>query len=346
MSLASPRPRNAAARGLARDLRLQRRALLSAGGGLGTAALLSACGGVESSSSSGGDWSFTDDRDETAELGVRPTSVVAFTGTAAALYDFGVEVGAVFGPTVTADGEPDLMAGRMPVDDLEIIGNVFGEFDVEKFAATEPQVLVTQYKEGFGELWYVPEESVDEVEALAPVIAIASGDRPIEEVIDRHAELAEALGADLDSEAVAAGRERFDAAAEAVSEAAAANPVRVMPCSPTAEAFFVGAAGAFDLLALCVDLGVEFVDPADPDVYWEQLSWETADRYPADLILLDRRTYNPRAEDLADFPTWNALPAVAADQVMQWNPEPIYSHVGAAVELEALAEALSSAQAL
>lgn len=346
MSLASPRPRKPAARGLGRDSRLRRRTLLSAGGGLGSAAVLAACGGVESSSSSGGDWSFTDDRGETAELGGRPTSVVAFTGTAAALYDFGVEVGAVFGPTVTDDAEPDLMAGRMPVENLEIIGNAFGEFDVEKFAATGPELLVTQYKEGFGDLWYVHEESVDEVESLAPVVAIASGDRPIEEVIGRHAELAEALGADLDSETVTSGRERFDAAVGAVSEAAAANPVTVMPCSPTAEAFYVGAAGAFDLLALCVELGVQFVDPENPDIYWEELSWETADRYPADLILLDRRTYNPRAEDLADFPTWGALPAVAADQILEWNPEPIYSHVGAAVELEAIAAALSGARAL
>ena len=48
-----------------------------------------------------------------------PTKVVAFTGLAAALYDYGVEVAAVFGPTTLADGAPDIQAGRMPVEGLD-----------------------------------------------------------------------------------------------------------------------------------------------------------------------------------------------------------------------------------
>jgi iron complex transport system substrate-binding protein len=37
---------------------------------------------------------------------------------------------------------------------------------------------------------------------------------------------------------------------------------------------------------------------------------------------------------------------VAAGQVYGWNAEPVYSHIGGAVELERIAEGLTSARAL
>ncbi|GAB4005656.1 hypothetical protein GCM10029992_54180 [Glycomyces albus] len=158
--------------------RLGRRTVLAAPSALGGVAFLSACGGGEAASdSSGGTWSFTDDRDQTVELDSTPTSVVAFTGLAAAMYDFGVEIKTVFGPTTLADGEPDLQAGRMPVEGLEVIGNTWGEFDMERFAASEPEILISHYHEGFP-LWYVPEESVDQVEELVPTLGIAAADQP------------------------------------------------------------------------------------------------------------------------------------------------------------------------
>jgi iron complex transport system substrate-binding protein len=333
---------------LRRPLALSRRGLLAGGGALGLTGLLTACGtGTENAAAptASGAWSFTDDRGETVELDAAPQTVVAFTGLAAALYDYGVEVAAVFGPTVLGDGSPDLQAGRMPVDDLTIIGNAWGEFDLETYAAVGPQLLVSHYHEGFP-LWYVPEDVTGEVESLAPTLGIGVAERPIEDVLERHRELAAALGADLESEAVTAGRERYEAAVEAVREAAAANPVNVLACNGYPEFFYVANPAQFDVLALCAELGVDLVVPEEPDEagYWEPLSWEHADKYEADVALLDQRTGNLQAEDLVDFPTWNAIGAVRAGQVTPWNPEPVYSETGVAIVLESIAAAIRDAE--
>ncbi|WP_100445507.1 ABC transporter substrate-binding protein [Glycomyces xiaoerkulensis] len=330
---------------------LDRRGLFAAGGALGGAALLSACssdGEAEASGDTEGSqpWTFTDDRDRTVELDAAPSTVVAFTGLAAAMYDYGVEITTVFGPTTTESGEPDLQAGRMPVGELTVLGNVWGEFDLERYVAAEPDLMASHFHEGFDELWYVPEEVGDEVEQVAPTIGIATGDRPLEEVLTRHVELAAALGADMDSEVVAAGRDRYEAAVEAVREAAADNPVRLIACNASPEALYVGNPQAFDVLAKCAELGVDLVMPDNPEDggYWETLAWENADRYQGDAILLDQRTGNLKLETLAEEPTWASLPAVEAGQVTPWNPEPVYSHVGVAEILESIAEALSGAE--
>lgn len=342
-----------------RSRALTRRRLLAATGGLGAASALAACGssdgdgGADDGSGGSGPFSFVDERDQEAvELDHVPGKVVAFTGLAAALYDYGVEVAAVFGPTTLADGEPDLQAGRMPVEDLTVLGNAWGEFDVEAYAAVGPELLVSHYYEGF-DLWFVPEERLEEVQALAPGIGIEVSKPSLDQIIDRHAQLAEALGADLDSEANADGIERFGAAMAAVPEryaevqAATGHEYRAMAVGAWPDGLYVANPSTFNLLAKCVELGVDFVVPENPDQngYWELLSWENVDKYAADVIFLDLRTGNISPEQLvADYPTWAALPAVRAGHVFGWNGEPVYSHVGGAVELERIAEGLGAAR--
>ncbi|MEV3935962.1 ABC transporter substrate-binding protein [Glycomyces sp. NPDC049804] len=337
-----------------------RRTFFAAGGGLGAASLLAACGSDEEPAGDGGNaaagpFSFLDERDQTeVELERAPTAVVAFTGLAAALYDYGVEVAAVFGPTTLADGSPDIQAGRMPVEKLTVLGNAWGEFDVEKYAQLNPQLIVSHYYEGF-DLWFVPEERLEEVEALAPGIGIEVSKPTLDQIIDRHAALAKALGADLESEANAAGIERFGAAMASIPDAyfeiqqATGREYRVMAVGAWPDGLYVANPPMFNLLGKCVELGVDFVVPDDPDQngYWELLSWENVDKYEADAIFLDIRTGNIDPETLvADYPTWAALPAVQAGQVYRWNGEPIYSHVGGAVELERIAEGIGAGRPL
>ncbi|MFG3340380.1 ABC transporter substrate-binding protein [Glycomyces sp. NPDC048151] len=333
---------------------LTRRGLFAAGGGLGAASLLAACGSEEEPAAEGtgaasGPFSFLDERDQTeVELDSTPTAVVAFTGLAAALYDYGVEVAAVFGPTTLADGSPDIQAGRMPVEGLTVLGNAWGEFDVEQFAQLNPQLIVSHYYEGF-DLWFVPEERLEEVQALAPGIGIEVSKPTIDEIIDRHASLAKALGADLESEANTAGVERFGAAAGGVAEAVAEKPLKVVAVGAWPDGLYIANPPTFNIIAKCVELGVDFVVPENPDQnnYWELLSWENIDKYEADAIFLDIRTGNIAPETLlADYPTWAALPAVQAGQVYRWNGEPVYSHIGGAVELERITEGLAAAQPL
>ncbi|MEU5155896.1 ABC transporter substrate-binding protein [Glycomyces sp. NPDC021274] len=332
---------------------LSRRGLFAAGGGLGAASLLAACGSEEEPATEGdgasGSFSFLDERDQAeVELASVPTTVVAFTGLAAALYDYGVEVAAVFGPTTLADGSPDIQAGRMPVEGLEVLGNAWGEFDVEKFAQLNPELIVSHYYEGF-DLWFVPEERLEEVQALAPGIGIEVSEPTIDEIIDRHAALAKALGADLESEQNASGVERFGSAAGGVAAAVADKPLKAVAVGAWPDGLYIANPPTFNVLAKCVELGVDFVVPENPDQnnYWELLSWENIDKYEADAIFLDIRTGNIAPETLlADYPTWAALPAVQAGQVYGWNGEPVYSHIGGAVELERITEGLAAAQPL
>ncbi|MBB0232672.1 ABC transporter substrate-binding protein [Streptomyces calidiresistens] len=337
---------------------LLRRSALAAGGVLCAGALLTACGGNddgtpggasaagEDTEASEGDWSFTDDRGVTVNLDGPPETVVAFVGAAAALHDYGVTVDAVFGPLVTPDGEPDVQAGDLPVDEVESVGSAWGEFNLDAYAALEPDLLVsTMFVEDA--LWYVPDDSAAKIEGLAPTVGLSvASPSTVVEAIDRHAELAEALGGDLSAEAVTEARERFEAAAEDLRQATEENPgIRVMAASGSADLFYVSDPKASPDLSYFAELGVEMVVPDEaPAGFFEELSWENADRYDADIILLDGRTGVMRAEDLADKPTWAQLPAVRADQIARWTTEPRYSHAGFAPILEDLAEAIRNAE--
>ncbi|RKS74788.1 iron complex transport system substrate-binding protein [Actinomadura pelletieri DSM 43383] len=329
---------------------LTRRGLLSAGGALAVGALISACGGDNGggSASSGGAWTFTDDRGTKVELKARPKRVVGYVGTAAALHDFGVDrqlVG-VFGPTKLKDGGPDPQAGNLPVDRLEIIGNAFGEFNIEKYAALRPELLVdNMFVEN--ELFYVPVESKDKIYALAPSVAIASGAVALPKPIERTAALAAALGADLNSPKVTAAKARFEKAAAALRAAAAENKgLKVLAASASPDLFYASSPNKNTDLIYFKELGVELIVPDKPgqNGYFEELSWENAGKYRADVIMLDSRTQALQPKDLGGKPSWKDLPAVQAGQVIPWQPEPRFSYEGCAPILEALAASVKSAK--
>ncbi|TDC83326.1 ABC transporter substrate-binding protein [Actinomadura sp. 7K507] len=330
---------------------LSRRGFLGAGGAVALGAFLTACGGDGgngSASAGGGAWTFTDDRGQKAALESRPQRVVGYVAAAAALYDFGVDeqIAGVFGPTKLKDGRPDPQAGNLPVDRLEIIGNAFGEFNIEKYAALRPDLLVSNmFLED--ELFYVPPESKEKIFALAPSVAIAAGAVPLPEPIERTAALAAALGADLTAGKVTAAKARFEKAAEAVRAAAKANDgLKVLAASASPDLFYASSPDKNTDLIYLKELGVDLIVPdnLDQNGFFENLSWENAGRYEADVIMLDSRTQALQPEDLGDRPTWKDLPAVKAGQVVPWQPEPRFSYEGCAPILEAFATSLKSAK--
>lgn len=331
---------------------LTRRGLLGAGGALALGALISACGGGDdaggTASPGGGAWTFTDDRGTRVRLKARPQRVVAYVGAAAALYDFGVDtqlVG-VYGPTKLKDGRPDPQAGNLPVDRLQIIGNAYGEFNIEKYAALRPDLLVDNMFVP-GELFYVPAESKDKIFALAASVGISTGAVALPKPIERTAALAAALGADLKSAKVTAAKARFDKAAEALRAAAGAKPgLKVLAASASPDLFYASSPGKNTDLIYFKELGVDLIVPEKPskEGYFEELSWENADKYKADVIMLDSRTQALQPKDLGSKPSWKDLPAVKAGQVIAWQPEPRFSYEGCAPILEALAASIRSAK--
>ncbi|NEW40974.1 ABC transporter substrate-binding protein [Nocardia cyriacigeorgica] len=331
---------------------VNRRRFLTLGGIACLGAALAACGsGSDDEPSSGDGWTFTDDRGYTVGLGATPGRVVAFTGSAGALADYGVReplVG-IFGDVSTGKGTPRALAGDLNVDDLTVVGDDWGQFDIEKYALLEPDLLVTDTYVP-DRLWYIPDDSRQKIESANPnVIALAVADRGLPTIIGRYEELAAALGADLTAEPVVVAKARFEAAAQAVRDAVARRPgIRVLAASAAPATFYVSDPSTSADLSYFAELGVELVVPDEVDSggYFQSLSWESADRYRADLILLDSRSSAGQPDALASNAVWRSLPAVRAGQVTPWNPVFRFSHTGAAPLLEDLAVALDRANRL
>ncbi|WP_030379849.1 MULTISPECIES: ABC transporter substrate-binding protein [unclassified Streptomyces] len=343
----------------ARVSRPTRRGVLAAGGALGLGAVLAACGdedakgggsGDGSGAGTSGSWTFKDDRGQAAKAGKVPSNIVAFVGVAAALHDYGVSVKGVFGPTKTKDGKADVQAGDMDVSKVTILGNEWGQFNIEKYAALAPDLLVSTMFDDAGTLWYVPEESKKKIEAVgAPSVGISVYDRQLPEPLQRMLALAKTLGADTSSKEIAAAKKRFEDAATRLRAAAKAHPdIKVLVGSASQDIFYVSGTDLSIDLEYFKALGVRFVEPSEAAKkesggWFENLSWENVDKHPADIIMMDNRTSAIQPADITEA-TWKKLPAVKAGQVIPRNPEPILSYDKCAPLLEDLAKAIESAK--
>lgn len=346
-----------------RPSQLSRRGMLAAGGALGLTAVLAACGSEKRDGEKGektkggaaesGPWSFKDDRGEIAKRDATPKNIVAFTGVAAALFDYGIECKGVFGPTKTKDGKADVQAGDMDVSKLTVIGNEWGRFSVEKYASLAPDVLISTMFDAKGTLWYVPEEPSDKILKLAPSVGISVYDRQMTQPLQRILALAESLGADVKSDKVVKAKKRFEDASERLREVAKAHKdIKVLVGSASQELFYVSGSNLSVDLEYFKALGVNIIEPPEKAKkgsggWFENLSWENVDQYDADLIMMDNRTsaLQPAVLDESK-PTWRKLPAVKAAQVIPRVTEPIFSYDKCAPILEDLADAIEKAKKL
>ncbi|WP_210593726.1 ABC transporter substrate-binding protein [Streptomyces sp. GESEQ-35] len=331
-----------------------RRRLLVAGGALALGPLLAACGSGASkaedaeASKSGGPWSFKDDRGRTVSTDAKPETIVAFVSTAAALYDYGVKCTGVFGPTEPLDGKPNPQAGDMDVAELTSLGTAWGQFNVEKYAALQPQLLISNMFPA-PDLWFVPEESKKKIEALAPTVGISIARTSLLNPLKRTAELAESLGADLSAKKVIDAKARFERAVETLRGAArAGDGLKVMAITGDSENFYVAVPDSYADLNYFKDLGVDFVEGEKSDEwgFWEFLSWENIDKYDADLIMVDNRSSAMTPDQLAEKATWRQLPAVKAGQTTPWSMEERFSYAGFAPVVERLAAAVEKSKKL
>ncbi|WP_155059513.1 ABC transporter substrate-binding protein [Streptomyces blattellae] len=330
-----------------------RRGLLVSAGALALGGVLTACGDggeEDAEGTGGGSWSFEDDRGRTVTADSTSKRLVAFIGAAAALHDLGVECAGVFGPTKLSNGEPAPQAGDLDVDKVTSLGNTYPQFNVERYAALRPDLLIAQMAEPPA-LWYVPEESAEEIESLAPSVGITTTKSSLTHVIARFTELAASLGADTGAAKVTAAKERFETAAQRLRRAAGARRggLKVMAVSASSEILYVANPDDFADLRYYASLGVEFVTPTKTAEggFWQQLAWENADTYDADLILVDNRDGNLQPDELRKTEaTWASLPAVRADQVFPWANEERFSHAGYAPRIEQLASAVGESRAV
>jgi len=269
----------------------------------------------------GGGWTFTDDLGTTVELDATPARVAGLNDVVASLWNYGVEPVASFGQTSAAD---DVAFEGRDLADLEIVGESYGQIDLERLAAADPDVIVTsvyptdssgaldptQPLYGFESL-----QQQEQVAEIAPIVTIAYRGSAAD-VMERTVELAESLGADADT--VDAAREDYEAASAELT-AAGERGITVLPVYATAsDGWWMGKAADDPSLRLYADLGVDFVDPGGDTYFWESVSWEQVTQYPSDVVLYSLRG-GETPEQMRAQPTYTLLPAVQAGQEHPWK---------------------------
>lgn len=296
---------------------------------------------------SGDQWTFTDDAGNHIALAQRPERVVAYLPLAASLWDFGIRPVGVYGTTRRPDGTPEVYAGSVNLDAVEAIGETYGEMDLEKLVTLRPELIVNDMWDMPPDVWGLQPETVTQVEHIAPIASIRFVEQPISDTLAKVEELAVALGADLDDPEIVAAKERYEQASADLAAAIAEKPgLTAIFVSGTPDgSYWVASPTQFSDLITFKELGLDVVQPDAGDEWWEELSWEQAAKYPADLILVDARSGSMTGEELAaQIPSFAALPAARAGQFGAWKTEYIPSYDGVATVLEDLAATIRGAK--
>jgi iron complex transport system substrate-binding protein len=321
--------------------------------------LLAGCGGGEGDGESGGEgdnsgrpddqaggWSYTDGSGETTALDEVPSRIVAHGSSAAALLSFGIRPVGIYADTNVED---DLALKDLDLEGIEIVGEEWGVINLEAVAALEPDLVVAEWwpiERAYSGMEEGTNATRETMEEIAPVVGVSQGPS-IVEMIEDYAELAESLGADLDDPEVADSRTRFDDAVAAFEAAVETKPdLSVLAVSPTPESLYIAVPEYSAELSDFVEWGLDVVVPEHPDPgfeYWETLSWENADTYQADLLIIDQRSYPSNLEDAEGQPTWRSLAAADTDAVAVWPAFWLRTYDDYAGALEELTDAVEEA---
>ncbi len=309
---------------------------------VGAAALvLAACGG--SGGQDAEEWTYTDDRGEEISLAAAPERLVVQSTLAAGLADYGVDADATFGPLRDSDGEPSLQVEGLDLDSVEDVSGdgELGGFAFEKLADVEPDLIVSNMYVP-PELWYLPADQEEKAEKLAPTLGLDFSESTLPELLERVESLAEALGADLESEQVVQGQEAFDEASERLREIGRGlQGQQILFASATPELLYLAGPGAFADVDHYRSLGLPIVEvEASEGGPWEELSWENADKYDADIVVWDSRMTDSLRESSEDQPAFRTLAAAQNDAFVDWDAVTPPSPAGYARVMERLADAL------
>ncbi|MEH1163814.1 ABC transporter substrate-binding protein [Micromonospora sp. CPCC 205539] len=312
---------------------------------------LSGCGtdaDAGDTAAASGPWSFTDGSGQVVKADKTPTRIIAHAGEAAALMSFGIKPVGVYADEPV---KTDLNLKNLDLTGIEILGEEWGKIDVEKAAALRPDLIVADW-------WPAEkahsgmEEGVDEkskkLAELAPVVGATYG-KSIVTLADGYENLAKSLGADVSSPQIAANKKRFEESVATFKEATAAKPgLTVAAMSPATEKLYVANPEHAPELLDFQSWGLKVLNPASPDPafpYWENLSWENADKYQPDLILWDNRSFTAtaNAEWGKKQPTWFKIKAAKAGATVSWPTIWLHTYADYATELDKLTEAVKAA---
>jgi len=209
-----------------------------------------------------GTFDYTDGRGEKVALDTIPTTVVAQSSVAAALWDAGYHVDGIYGEVPDKPLETDRQLGSLDTKDMKVIGKTYGQFDTDAYAQLQPDLLVDYTFDGKG-LWYIPGKQSKQVLKLAPSIGVSGTPKSIDEAIAGFVDLAGKLGADTTcNEAVVQGKENYQKALDEIGAAVKDKPLDVLVTSVTPEDFYPVNPGTLPETRTLADAGVTFMEPA------------------------------------------------------------------------------------
>lgn len=224
----------------------------------------------------------------------------------------------------------------------------------EDLIAAEPDLIITiatSLDNDPEEYWSIDASVLEQVRGVAPIVAITTtgaaneaGPRDAAMNTERFAELAEALGADLESEELVAARAEYEAATEHFAAAVAEkSDLTALFVATGEDVAWIAWEPAWDDLSLYSSMGLNIVELESHEGWWEQISQEQALRYPSDLFFISTRAAHT-IEQLEESPSWGQHPAIQAGQAYLWNQDFIHSYQGMAEALNHIAESLEASE--
>ena len=287
-------------------------------------------------------WSYTDGSGQTITLDHVPVRIVAHANAAAGLIPLGIRPVGIYVDSPVAD---DKSLQGLDLSGIEIVGEAWGEIDAEKVAALKPDLIVAEFWP-LDKAWsgLADEGLRGQISKIAPITGVTQGPSIVSMIAD-YEKLAASLGADLAAPQVTADKAAFTTSLDAFKAAIAAKPgLTVLAVWAGADALYVAAtAGAAELSDFAA-WGLKLIDPevADDRGYWETLSWEQADKYQADLIMVDNRSA-ATLETAKQQPTWTTIRAADAGAVTDWPAFWLRNSAAYARALDKLTTAINAA---
>lgn len=312
--------------------------------------ILAACGSSasEDDAESGGPWSFTSADGKTVKLDTTPKRIIASGAEAAALMSFGIKPVGIYATGPVKD-DPNLK--DLDLSGITILGETWGEIDVEKAASLKPDLIVADWwpaEKAYSGLEEGAKAASKKIVDLAPIVGVSQGDS-IEELAQGYEKLAVSLGADVDDPKIAEDKKAFEGALEDFKEAVKAKPgLSVLAVSPADDLLYVANPKYAPELLDFQRWGLDVMTPDKPDKgfpYWENLSWENADKYQPDLLLIDDRAYESTVKQGEKQPTWSNIKAAKAKAYVPWPAYWMHSYGDYAEQLTQLTAAIEKADA-
>ena len=310
----------------------QRPTLRLGAGLLAAGLMLSACGSDIDEDDNGtasdpgvsvpeGPWEFTDGSGEVVRLDETPTRIIAHAGEAAALMSYGITPVGIYADE-SVETDPNLQG--LDLSGIEILGEEWGSIDVAQASTLDPDLIVADWwpaEKAHSGLEEGVKASSKKLADLAPVVGASQGDSVLE-LAEGYEALAESLGADVEDPELSADKTRFEEARDAFQEVVEAKPgLTALAISPTDDLLYVANPEHAPELLDFQRWGLDVIAPDSPDPgfpYWENLSWENADKYQPDVLLLDSRTFEDSLATGREQPTWDTIKAAEAGQVISW----------------------------